>query len=200
MESMQHDHYAGTMCRTLLAAGLAFWLVSAPSARAAAPDSGSAIERLLAEDPKLSELAERDAGLLEILQDNPDLAGRLAVKPTLVERVIEAITNPWVLFGLGAQFLFMMRFLVQWIASERKQRSHVPVIFWYFSIGGGLMLLTYALYRRDPVFILGQSLGLLIYTRNLILIYRRKGAYRDAQAERATRHAATTKPEAAPAT
>jgi lipid-A-disaccharide synthase-like uncharacterized protein len=74
---------------------------------------------------------------------------------------------------------------VQWIVSERKKRSHVPVIFWYFSVGGGVMLLTYAIYRRDPVFILGQSLGLLIYIRNLVLIYRRAWAYRELLADRA---------------
>jgi lipid-A-disaccharide synthase-like uncharacterized protein len=104
--------------------------------------------------------------------------------------LFELLTNPWVLFGFGAQFMFMMRFVVQWIASERKQRSHVPVIFWYFSMAGGLMLLTYAIQRRDPVFILGQSLGLLIYMRNLILIYRRAWARRELLADRAEKGAA----------
>ena len=76
----------------------------------------------------------------------------------------------WVAFGLAEQLLFMGRFLVQWIASEREKRSVVPLAFWYFSIGGGLILFTYACYRGDPVFILGQSMGLFIYIRNLWLI------------------------------
>jgi lipid-A-disaccharide synthase-like uncharacterized protein len=80
----------------------------------------------------------------------------------------------WVIFGLGGQLLFTARFLVQWIASERAKRSVVPVLFWYFSIGGALVLLAYALYRRDPVFVLGQGLGLGIYARNLWLIRAEK--------------------------
>ena len=76
----------------------------------------------------------------------------------------------WVLFGLFGQLLFTGRFLVQWIASERARRSVVPVAFWYFSIAGGLVLLAYAIYRADPVFILGQTLGVVIYARNLWLI------------------------------
>jgi lipid-A-disaccharide synthase-like uncharacterized protein len=76
----------------------------------------------------------------------------------------------WVLFGLFGQVMFTGRFLVQWIASERAHRSVVPVAFWWFSIAGGLVLLAYAIYRRDPVFILGQSLGVFIYARNLWLI------------------------------
>lgn len=77
----------------------------------------------------------------------------------------------WVVIGLTGQLMFTARFLVQWIASERAKRSIVPLAFWFFSVGGGLILLAYALYRRDPVFILGQSAGLLIYLRNLWLIY-----------------------------
>ncbi|AMY71806.1 lipid-A-disaccharide synthase N-terminal domain-containing protein [Frigidibacter mobilis] len=76
----------------------------------------------------------------------------------------------WVVIGLVGQLLFTGRFLVQWLASERARRSVVPVMFWWFSIGGGLILLAYAIYRKDPVFILGQSMGLLIYVRNLWLI------------------------------
>lgn len=76
----------------------------------------------------------------------------------------------WVLFGLFGQLMFTGRFLVQWIASERAKRSVVPVFFWYFSLAGGVILLSYAIYRRDPVFILGQSLGVFIYLRNLVLI------------------------------
>lgn len=76
----------------------------------------------------------------------------------------------WIALGLTGQALFSARFLVQWIASERARRSHVPVAFWYLSIAGGLTLLGYAIYRADPVFILGQSTGVFIYARNLYLI------------------------------
>jgi lipid-A-disaccharide synthase-like uncharacterized protein len=79
----------------------------------------------------------------------------------------------WVLFGLFGQLMFTGRFLVQWIASERARKSVIPVVFWYFSLAGGMILLSYAIYRKDPVFILGQSLGVFIYCRNLWLI--RKG-------------------------
>jgi lipid-A-disaccharide synthase-like uncharacterized protein len=164
---------------------LVTWALPPEVARADATGSDAAIDQLLKEDPRLSELVRRDPALLEALRADPALAGRLAARPSLIEKAIETATNPWVLFGLGAQFLFMMRFLVQWIASERKRRSHVPVIFWYFSVGGGLTLLAYAIYRRDPVFILGQSLGLLVYIRNLVLIYRRAWAYRELLADRA---------------
>jgi lipid-A-disaccharide synthase-like uncharacterized protein len=85
-----------------------------------------------------------------------------------------------VVIGLLGQLLFTARFVVQWIASERAGRSVVPVSFWFLSIGGGLVLLGYALYRADPVFILGQGLGTLIYVRNLMLISREKRARTDA--------------------
>src|SRR5580658_9882110 len=73
----------------------------------------------------------------------------------------------WLLLGFVAQALFTGRFLVQWIASERAGKSVVPIAFWFFSIGGGVLLLIYALYRRDPVFILGQAFGVFVYARNL---------------------------------
>ena len=76
----------------------------------------------------------------------------------------------WVVLGFVAQGFFTMRFVVQWIASERARRSVIPVAFWFFSIGGGVLLLIYALYRRDPVFIAGQALGLLVYIRNRYFI------------------------------
>lgn len=76
----------------------------------------------------------------------------------------------WVLFGFTAQLMFMGRFVIQWIASERARDSVVPIAFWYFSLIGGVMLLAYAIYRRDPVFILGQAMGIAIYARNLWLI------------------------------
>jgi lipid-A-disaccharide synthase-like uncharacterized protein len=82
----------------------------------------------------------------------------------------------WVIPGFIAQGLFTMRFLVQWIASERAGRSVIPLAFWIFSIGGGLMLLVYALYRRDPVFIAGQAFGVLVYLRNLQFVLRERKA------------------------
>ncbi len=78
--------------------------------------------------------------------------------------------------GFAGQALFSARFLVQWIASERQGRSVVPIAFWYFSIAGGITLLGYAVYRMDPVFILGQGMGVFIYLRNLYLIRREHAA------------------------
>jgi lipid-A-disaccharide synthase-like uncharacterized protein len=82
----------------------------------------------------------------------------------------------WVLLGFVAQALFTMRFLVQWIASERAGRSVIPLAFWTFSIGGGLLLLLYALYRKDPVFIAGQAFGVFVYLRNLYFVLRERKA------------------------
>ena len=87
-----------------------------------------------------------------------------------------SIGLPWLVLGFAGQALFSMRFLVQWIYSERCRRSVIPVAFWYFSIAGGLMLLSYAIYRRDPVFIVGQAAGFFIYSRNLYLIHRERSA------------------------
>ncbi len=80
----------------------------------------------------------------------------------------------WILFGLIGQAMFTMRFFIQWIASERRKESVIPVSFWYFSLGGGLMLLAYAFHRMDPVFILAYLPGNFIYFRNLYFIYRKK--------------------------
>lgn len=80
----------------------------------------------------------------------------------------------WIATGFLGQALFTSRFLIQWIVSERRGESVIPLAFWWFSILGGLTLLSYALWRQDPVFILGQSTGLLVYTRNLILIARNR--------------------------
>lgn len=79
----------------------------------------------------------------------------------------------WLVVGGLGQAMFSGRFLVQWLASELKRDSVVPVAFWWFSLGGGVLLLVYALWRRDPVFIFGQGFGLLVYLRNLMLIRRR---------------------------
>lgn len=79
----------------------------------------------------------------------------------------------WVIIGFIGQGFFFMRFFLQWLASEKVGDSVIPKSFWYFSLGGGITLFAYALYRQDPVFILGQSTGLLIYARNLHLIRRK---------------------------
>jgi len=83
-----------------------------------------------------------------------------------------SIEHLWLLLGLLGQGLFSLRFLVQWWRSEREQRSDVPIGFWYLSLGGGVLLLFYAIHRRDPVFTLGQATGVVVYLRNLQLIHR----------------------------
>ncbi len=80
----------------------------------------------------------------------------------------------WLAIGFAGQIMFSMRFLVQWVLSERKGRSVVPIGFWYLSLAGGLTLLSYAIYRRDPVFIAGQAAGVFVYTRNLQLVGRER--------------------------
>ncbi|MEE9226894.1 MAG: lipid-A-disaccharide synthase N-terminal domain-containing protein [Acidobacteriota bacterium] len=82
------------------------------------------------------------------------------------------IPEIWLVIGFLGQFLFFLRFLIQWIVSERRGRSAIPLPVWYFSLAGGAILLTYAIHRADPVFIMGQAGGLLVYSRNLILIRR----------------------------
>ena len=82
--------------------------------------------------------------------------------------------DAWVVLGFVAQAFFTMRFVVQWIASERAGKSVMPTAFWIFSIGGGVLLLVYALYRKDPVFIAGQGFGLFVYLRNLYFILSKK--------------------------
>ena len=80
----------------------------------------------------------------------------------------------WLLLGFSAQGLFAGRFVVQWLYSEKMGKSRVPTVFWFFSLGGGFLLFIYAIKRQDPVFIAGQGLGLLIYVRNIYLVYREK--------------------------
>jgi lipid-A-disaccharide synthase-like uncharacterized protein len=82
----------------------------------------------------------------------------------------------WLALGIFGQLMFAMRFIVQWLVSEKEGRSVIPLAFWFFSIGGGAITLVYGLYRREPVIILGQSLSLFIYARNLMLIGREKRA------------------------
>ena len=78
----------------------------------------------------------------------------------------------WIVVGFIGQGLFFGRWLIQWIVSERQAESRMPIAFWYLSLVGGLITLAYAIYRRDPVFIAGQSIGALVYIRNLMLIHR----------------------------
>ena len=96
--------------------------------------------------------------------------------------VDSAMDLAWVGIGFVAQALFGGRFILQWIRSERARESVVPVGFWWLSIAGGALMLAYAIHRRDPVFILGQGLGLFVYVRNLMLI-RKAAATQAAAAE-----------------
>ncbi len=82
--------------------------------------------------------------------------------------------NGWVVFGFLGQAIFAARFIIQWIVSEKKKESFVPLSFWYFSIAGGVVLLIYAIYKKDPVFMLGQASGLVVYVRNLMLIMKKR--------------------------
>lgn len=92
---------------------------------------------------------------------------------------LSAVEWLWLIVGFIGQGLFSARFIVQWLYSERHRRSVIPVAFWYFSIAGGLTLLAYAIYRQDPVFILGQATGVFIYGRNLYFIaHERRAAER----------------------
>lgn len=88
----------------------------------------------------------------------------------------------WIWLGIGflGQAMFFMRFFIQWLHSERQKRSVIPVAFWYFSLGGGVILLAYAIHRKDPVFILGQGTGLLIYLRNMYFIRTERLQQREA--------------------
>ena len=88
----------------------------------------------------------------------------------------EKIMDGWTIVGFLAQGLFFGRFFIQWVVSERKGESTVPLAFWIFSVLGGTLLLIYAIHRRDPVFILGQAAGAIIYLRNLYYIHTHRGA------------------------
>jgi lipid-A-disaccharide synthase-like uncharacterized protein len=89
------------------------------------------------------------------------------------------IETIWIIVGYFGQALFSARFIVQWLVSERKKQSVIPVLFWYFSIFGGATLLIYSIHKQDPVFIVGQGLGLIVYFRNLYLVLRVKAEYRE---------------------
>lgn len=88
---------------------------------------------------------------------------------------MSATDTIWIAIGFLGQGLFFMRWVVQWLASERSAQSQVPITFWYLSLIGGLITLAYAIYRKDPVFIAGQGVGTFVYLRNLMLIYRPNG-------------------------
>ena len=93
-----------------------------------------------------------------------------------LKHFLDVLAQPMGMLGMLGQVLFFSRFLVQWIASEKKGRSTIPLSFWYLSLGGGGLLLFYALWRKDPVITLGQLVGLFVYVRNLMLIHRHKTA------------------------
>ena len=90
------------------------------------------------------------------------------------------VDHVWLLIGFMGQALFTGRFVVQWFKSEIVGKSVIPLAFWYFSVGGGVVLLAYAIHKMDPVFIAGQAGGLVVYARNLFLIFREKAEERHA--------------------
>ena len=100
--------------------------------------------------------------------------GLLTVFPFLPDSLATRPEQLMIIIGFAGQGLFAMRFIIQWLKSEDEGRSVIPLAFWYFSIGGGMVLFLYALWRKDPVIICGQGLGLFIYLRNLYLIYRER--------------------------
>lgn len=87
-----------------------------------------------------------------------------------MNEILKQFTDPWVLFGFFAQFLFFLRFVVQWIASEKEKKSVIPISFWYLGIAGSILILIYSINRKDIVFIVGSILTTLIYFRNIFLI------------------------------
>lgn len=89
---------------------------------------------------------------------------------------LDILAQPMGMIGMLGQLLFTCRFVAQWVVSEKKGESTVPVVFWYLSFGGGVLLLIYAIWRKDPVITVGQLVGLFVYARNLMLIYRRRPA------------------------
>lgn len=91
-----------------------------------------------------------------------------------LNQVLSFFRDPWNVLGSIGQLLFASRFLIQWVRSEMAGRSIIPLAFWYCSLGGGLLLLLYAIYREEPVFIAGQIPGIVVYSRNLYLIARER--------------------------
>jgi lipid-A-disaccharide synthase-like uncharacterized protein len=89
-----------------------------------------------------------------------------------IDEFMAVLGQPMAVFGIVGQTLFFSRFLVQWIVSERKRESTIPLAFWYLSITGASLTFVYALWRRDPIFTIAQVVGLFVYVRNLMLIRR----------------------------
>src|SRR5881394_3263819 len=129
-------------------------------------DHGSC--RCVVADPPQEADARSDRGSLMLIQYGQALGDYLY-------DVFVAKFDFWLAFGLIAQLLFTARFLVQWISSERAGQSVVPIAFWFFSMGGGLMTLIYGIAKREPVIIVGQSLATIIYIRNIMLIVKNRG-------------------------
>lgn len=162
--------------------GLGAWLITLAVAFATATASGTPPEggRIAAEVRLEGDSLRFDLGRPDGTVETVDLDGlraRLASPPPrpILERVLNVdgpVGVAWVLFGLAGQVLFAGRMVVQWLVSERKGESTVPVVFWWLSLGGSSMLVAYFAWRGDIVGILGQSLGLFIYVRNLVLIRR----------------------------
>jgi lipid-A-disaccharide synthase-like uncharacterized protein len=98
-----------------------------------------------------------------------------------IDWALRELSTPLVLFGFAAQFVFFMRFVVQWYESERRGHSHIPLAFWYLSMLGGVMILIYAVLKKDLVFSCASVLSLLIYARNLMLIYRPRNRQHEGQ-------------------
>jgi lipid-A-disaccharide synthase-like uncharacterized protein len=92
------------------------------------------------------------------------------------------VKQVWEIVGYGGQALFASRFIIQWFKTEREGRSVIPIAFWYFSLAGGVILLAYAIYKQEPVFIIGQASGLIVYARNLYLIFRERSLLRSVEA------------------
>ena len=92
--------------------------------------------------------------------------------PFLPDSIATQPEQIMIIVGFGGQALFASRFIIQWLKSENERKSVIPIAFWYFSIGGGAVLLLYAIWRQDPVIMCGQGLGLFIYARNLYFVLR----------------------------
>ena len=110
---------------------------------------------------------------------------------------LAAHLNTWLIIGFAGQLIFTARFLIQWLASEKKRDSVVPVAFWWLSMAGGLTLLCYAVHREDPVIIVGQGLGVFIYVRNLMLVSKgkkRAAKARHREAAKGPHHRPATEP------
>src|SRR5262245_559644 len=129
-------------------------------------DHGSC--RCVVADPPQEADTPRDRGFLMFIQIGQALGDYLY-------DVFVAKFDFWLAFGLIAQLLFTARFLVQWISSERAGRSVIPIAFWFFSMGGGLMTLVYGIAKREPVIIIGQFMATIIYIRNIMLILKHRG-------------------------